>query len=142
MSELIGYAGERRVSLRISSGKVNVKCYSEQLTAQVIQIMDKGCEIHLVVTSSSEAEIHENKFAKAISSHRNGHVYVLPTGRNDAELSHFAVAGDRAFRFETNHDTAEAYLSFNRPDIARSLVSLHQDYVEICEEHIDLKISA
>jgi hypothetical protein len=60
-------------------------------------------------------------------------VFLPKASSRQSLFAHFAVVGAEAFRYEVEKEKAEAYFSFNRPEIAGILVRHFDALSESCE---------
>lgn len=68
-----------------------------------------------------------HKFLRAIAEHTKGENPKVEIRTTETKAPHFTVVDRHAYRFELDHETMEARLSFNHEELARKLA----DYFDI-----------
>jgi hypothetical protein len=134
MKQLFEFAADNSMPIRICSGALNKKCFDDVLSATAEGLLEKGIPIEVIVTDLPANEVAENTFANTLlkSESPQARLWALNKEEIGDNYSHFAVVGDRAFRFEVDHSLAKAFVSFNQPNIGE----------EILEEFETLKSSS
>lgn len=129
LAELLNLALEKNVPLRLISGSLHPGCYDDlaPIAEEILRTVKPATgelPIRVILTEFDDLEQESNSFFKALERHPNAEVKV-PRASDPASVKdapHFAVIGDTAFRYENDHETAEADFSFNNRNIARTLV--------------------
>lgn len=130
VSELFKLALDRSAGVLICSGRLNENCFNDQVREHAQTLLDSGQTVSALVTDLPDDALAENLFAKLLYEHANGSLRALPQ-EHCLGVSHFAVVPEWGYRFETDHDLATAFLSFNQPNVASELSSEFADLTEL-----------
>lgn len=140
INELVAQATEKKVPLRMLSGELFPGCYDD-LTERVTEFLegwDSGSHepaLRVILTDWAGDPGKTHKFYQAIATHTKGENPKVKIKTTNTNAPHFTVVDRHAYRFELDHETMEARLSFNHEELARKLV----DYFDtIYEKSSDL----
>jgi hypothetical protein len=120
---LFELALEKKLPIKMISGRLNSVCFNYDVTKVLNQILDMGIEVQLLVTDLSLDEVKGNEICKSVSSSASGKLFHLNDRASAFKTPHFILVGDSAYRFETSKTTARGHVSFNKPSSVRVLSS-------------------
>lgn len=123
---LLEVAAEKKESVRLISGHLNNKFYSE-LSDVLQKCIDANVKFELIVLDD-EIDEQKNNFLQILQNYHNGEVYILPAGYKFS-APHMLLVGDKAkrFRLETDHSQTKAVASFNNSSVGESLLAIYAD---------------
>ncbi len=136
LGELLTLAEEQGLIVRLISGSLHSACYDAlaPLADKILRSAHGAQDnprIRVILTDPNELDQTNNAFYNVIKSDNEAAVKVAMLDGVQYTPPHFATVGELAFRFERNHETAEADYSFNNPSLARKIVDYFDSWYEV-----------
>ncbi len=134
--ELVIQATEMKMPLRIVSGELFPDCY-DKLVDQTRDYLESRPDensvvspdeanfpsIRLIITNWNDVNAQENKFYKLLQAYTNTSNPKVQIKTTSSNFPHFAVAGEHSYRYEMDHISMAAKLSYNHEKVAKFLVA-------------------
>lgn len=107
---------DSKLDVKIVSGSLMKQFYDQFVDK--LNILLATNKVDVVLLDVDEDELRDNKFFEAVSKSDQGSIF-----RSSGIHSHFILAGDRIYRFETDHLVGEAIANFNDVTMGKWLLT-------------------
>lgn len=139
LNELIVQATETKRPLRIVSGELYPGCY-DPLTKPIKTFLDSWnphnnqTALKIILTDWQPESENANEFFKSIKPYTTGDNPNVTIKTTPITAPHFCVVGQHSYRFELDHTTMEARLSYNHSSLATKLANYFDELFDLSND--------